>query len=42
MKQNRMILILSLLLAAMVTWFLMWRTGMEARERMQELSLIHI
>ena len=36
MKQNRMILILSLLLAAMVTWFLMWRTGMEARERMQE------
>lgn len=40
MEQNRtdrfMILMLSLLLAALVTWFLMWRTGMTAQERMQE------
>lgn len=34
-KEKLIILILSLLLAALVTWLLMWRTGMAAQERMQ-------
>lgn len=35
-KERYVIFILSLLLAAMAAWFVMWRTGQEARSRMQE------
>lgn len=35
-KERYVIVILSLLLAAMVTWFLMWKTGIEAGKQMQE------
>ena len=34
--ERYMILVLSLLLAALVTWFVMWRSGMAAEGRMQE------